>query len=245
MTLHQVYSMVEQHLIALAVGRAPVREICIWRLGIPVGVLRDLKDRLWTSHDEDHRWEVWSYIWHLSPYVEMKSLALYHYQHRGLSDKQITGILGWVDGCCCWQHSDELTKIYASLVEKHPEKLYPVLEAWNHSFNPWKRRQSVVSLLEYARLRQRYLPFEKMIALVHPVLQDPDYYVQRGVGWTLREIHAAYPEKALSYIEEHLHRIPAHVYSTATEKLPESLRSEWRKRRKAQRQRRGRRAPSS
>jgi 3-methyladenine DNA glycosylase AlkD len=105
-----------------------------------------------------------------------------------------------MDRCGCWEHCDDLAKIYATVVEANPSWSMPSLKKWNCSGNPWKRRQSMVSLIEYARKRTRLLPFAELIAFVEPLLDDDEDYVQKGLGWTVREIGNAYPEEIASCI---------------------------------------------
>jgi 3-methyladenine DNA glycosylase AlkD len=94
-----------------------------------------------------------------------------------------------------WALSDSLSKIYSKIFEIDSELIYPVLSDWNKSENPWKRRQSIVSLLYYSSTRKNVLPFIKYIRLIKRLLTDDDYYVQKGVGWTLRELGNVYSEE--------------------------------------------------
>ncbi len=50
-------------------------------------------------------------------------------------------------------------------------------------------------------------------------MHNEHYYVQKAVGWALREIYNIYPVKCLSYQHKNLAAISAITYSAATEKL--------------------------
>ena len=139
--------------------------------------------------------------------------------------------------CDCWEHSDDLSKIYAQVVEDNPEWILPTLEKWNRARSPWKRRQSVVALIEYASKRRRVLPFSRLIQFVTPLLDDDDYYVQKGVGWTLREIYNVYPAETLRFIETNLLSLGANAYSAATEKIDKQTKSRLNKIRREHRSR--------
>jgi 3-methyladenine DNA glycosylase AlkD len=54
----------------------------------------------------------------------------------------------------------------------------PWYRKWNADRNPWKRRQSIVGLLEYAQKRKRVQPYKVLISFIEPLLDDEDYYVQ-------------------------------------------------------------------
>ena len=163
--------------------------------------------------------DVWDYIWNNAEYYEVAHQAIYYYQHRTLSKTEFTKIKHWIKRCDCWEHSDDLSKIYAQVVEDNPEWILPTLATWNRARSPWKRRQSIVGLIEYASKREHILPFNKLIQFVTPLLDDKDYYVQKGIGWTLREIYNVYPAKTLSYIEANLLSLSASAYSASTEKI--------------------------
>ena len=156
----------------------------IHRLRIPVPKLRQLVKEGYSFHSASpaENLKIWDYIWRHSAYYEVMSQALYSYQHRSLSRLETRAILLWVERCTCWEHSDDLSKIYACVVEAHPEWIIPTLKKWNTSDNAWKRRQSMVSLIEYASKRNNVLLYLELIDFVKPLISDDNYYVQKGLG---------------------------------------------------------------
>ena len=85
--------------------------------------------------------------------------------------------------------------------------------------NLWKRRQSVVSLLYFSRTKKVYLPFDKIATLIKHLLSDNEYYVQKGVGWALREMHTVYPTESLQFFKEHINKISAIAFTICMEKM--------------------------
>ncbi len=162
---------------------------------------------------------IWDYIWKNTEWYEVAHQALYYYQHKRITKLEFSKIKTWINRCDCWEHSDDLSKIYAQVVEDNRNWIIPVFETWNRSRSLWKRRQSIVGLIEYASKRKHVLPFRQLIRFVAPLLQDNDYYVQKGIGWTLREIYNVYPAEALAFIEQNLIVLSPQAYSSATEKL--------------------------
>ncbi len=126
-----------------------------------------------------------------------------------------------------WAHSDNLSSLLATLLDTAVlsknktliDQHIQVRLKWNKSRNPWLRRQSIVSLLHYSRLRKKTLSFEELIHFVDPLCVDEAFYVQRAVGWTLREIYNLYPEKTYVYLTKNIHKITSLAFSAATEKL--------------------------
>jgi len=133
----------------------------------------------------------------------------------------------WIRNIDNWAHSDTLSALLASLLdialqEKDHDLISKHLEIrkkWNKSSNSWMRRQSIVSLLNYSRLRKKTFHFKEIIHFIHPLLTDDAFYVQRAVGWTLRETHNLYSQKTYSYIEANIYKISSIAFSAATEKV--------------------------
>lgn len=163
--------------------------------------------------------EVLDYIWRNARFFEEMSQSIYFYEKKSLTQKQFKIITGWIDRCDNWAHSDGLSSIYARALEENPDVVLPVLSDWNFDINPWKRRQSVVSLLYYARLRKKRLSFDRLIKPVTNLLADKEYYVQKGIGWTLREIYNCYPEPTLAFLKKNIKKISADAWQASTEKL--------------------------
>lgn len=165
---------------------------------------------------------IWDYIWRNSDCYEVMSLSLswfYEPKQRQILVKYWPMLKKWSARVDNWAHSDTLSGIYARILEDHPEGVYPTLIKWNSSKNPWLRRLSIVSLLYYSSQRQKVLPLKNILALVQPQLEFDHYYVQKGVGWTLRETYNVYPKPAFSFIEKNIGKINAYAFSAAIEKM--------------------------
>ena len=165
---------------------------------------------------------VWDAVWHRGRFHETRSQALFFGQ--SIKDPDTLArfwptLRDWVDEVGDWPHSDNLSAIYVRILEAHPGEVYPVLKRWNRARNPWQRRQSIVSLLYYSAMRANPLPADRILPLVARLIGDPDRFVQKGVGWTLRECHDLYPEATLTFIEDRIVDLSAIAFSAATEKL--------------------------
>lgn len=167
--------------------------------------------------------DVWDAIWQRSNCYEVMSQALFYYENpRNCRDfSSVWSVLRrWVDRLENWGHSDTLSGIYARFLEQYPREVYPMLKEWNRSAHPWKRRQSVVSLFYYYRARAKVLPASKITPLLKRLLRDGHYYVQKGVGWTLREFGQAHPREAREFLHRHALELHPAAYTAAVEKYP-------------------------
>ncbi|MBS4015081.1 MAG: DNA alkylation repair protein [Candidatus Latescibacteria bacterium] len=166
---------------------------------------------------------IWDYIWKNADNWWTKIQAYYYceqYTHKEtelLSSWKI--IKTWQDYVTGWGECDALAKLYTKILEVLPKSVLLTLQRWNKSSNQWKRRQSVVSLLYFQRTKKKFLPFNKIIPLIGNLLDDKDYYVQKGVGWTLKELYQVYPKPTYEYIKKNIKKIKPEAYSHTVEKL--------------------------
>jgi 3-methyladenine DNA glycosylase AlkD len=128
-------------------------------------------------------------------------------------------IVHWQDQVDDWGLCDALAKIYTKILVVTPDEVYAQLRQWNSDPNLWKRRQSVVSLLYYSRTKKQFPTFGQIEALITPLLSDKEYYVQKGVGWAMREWRSVYPAETLAWLKEHIRSVSAIAFTIAIEKL--------------------------
>jgi 3-methyladenine DNA glycosylase AlkD len=169
--------------------------------------------------------ETWDHTWKHSGNMRAMIHAFF-FLEQYIKKKELHKIIwatsaAWQEQVDHWGLCDSLSKINTKVLETYPAEVYNTLAQWNKSDNLWKRRQSVVSLLYYSRTKKEYLPFEQIAALVTPLLTDKEYYVQKGVGWTLREMHNVYPGETYAYLEKDIKNISAIAFTIAIEKMNE------------------------
>lgn len=165
--------------------------------------------------------QIWNSIWHSSKIHEVLYLPLMYYEGRkkenGKTEWDV--MKKWVDGIENWEHADLLSKIYSFLLEKDHALVYPTLVKWNQSKNPWTRRISIVSLIYYASKKRSAPQAEEVLPLIENLLHDNDPYIQKGVGWTLRECGNLYPNETWKFLNKHILDLSAISFSYATEKI--------------------------
>jgi 3-methyladenine DNA glycosylase AlkD len=213
------------------------------RLDLRVPVIRAMVKTGYDFHRDLSRSEIlkaWHFIFSHTDIFEVASQCIYYYQHKSLNRAEFNTVVKWIERCDCWEHSDDFSKIYAKVFEENPDWVMPWYKKWNQHKNSWKRRQSIVGLLEYAQKRKQVQSYTVLIEFIRPLLDDDEYYVQKGVGWTLREIYNLYPDKTLRFLYDNLARIDPLAYSAATEKLDKPTKAAMNKQRKLARPRKWR-----
>lgn len=200
-------------------------------------VRKAFKDRFSFSKLTPHQqWKIWDYIWMHSQIFEVMLLASYWAGSQPTEDlvKNRKFLLGWLKRVDNWAHSDELSNHYSKMLEHDPRAFLPIFMKWSQSKNPWVKRQSMVGLLFYSRFRKQCLPYKTIIQIVEKHIDDDHYFVQKGVGWTLRECWNLYPKETYRYLKSNAHRIPSAGWTAATEKLSEHERTALKKLRQSQ-----------
>jgi 3-methyladenine DNA glycosylase AlkD len=175
----------------------------------------------------------WLQVWRKSNLMPSLSQAIFFFEtwanerrklkSRGeiefVFDPMWKPLLNMVDRLDNWIHSDGLSGLIAAAIEERQTMRYTVLAKWNRDKNPWRRRQSVVSLHYYSRFRQKPLPSPKTLPLIENLLDDDHFYVQRGVGWALRECYNVDPNATMKFLNKHIGRIAPIGYYAAVERL--------------------------
>jgi 3-methyladenine DNA glycosylase AlkD len=166
---------------------------------------------------------VWDMLWRNQGGFWIRVHAFFFLERHMKKEAQLREmwpvIVEWQNQVDDWGLCDSLSKIYTGILEIMPEEVYAQLQLWNTGPDLWKRRQSLVSLLYYSRTKKSYLPYDKLEALILPLLTDKEYYVQKGVGWTLRELYNVYPKEALAFFKVHIKTLSSIAFSTAIEKM--------------------------
>jgi 3-methyladenine DNA glycosylase AlkD len=166
---------------------------------------------------------VWEFIWKNAPTWQVRTQAFFFCEIHAVKEKNAAyawkALRHWQNDVADWSFCDSLSKIYTKHLEFLPDEVYPQLVKWNRDRDLWKRRQSIVSLLYYTRTKKNVLPYEKIQTLIHSLLDDHEYYVQKAIGWSLRELYNAYPEETFDYLKRNIERISSIAFGPATEKL--------------------------
>ena len=167
--------------------------------------------------------DIYEHIWHNTTVWRVKLQAFFFCEAEVLKEKNLANswdaIKEWQNSVSSWEFCDGLSKIYTKHLEVLPKEVYSQLKKWNNDKDLWKRRQSIVSLLYYSRTKKIHLSYNEIIPLIDNLVHDKEYYVQKGVGWSLRELYNVYPKKTFAYLKKNIKSISATAFYAATEKL--------------------------
>lgn len=176
------------------------------------------------QRDFEYIFDAFSKIHDISTNFETKNQAyifLDKYFNKVDDVKIYSHLISWVKQIDNWAHSDNLSKYLTRFTEKSElkNKLISQLEKWNQSKNPWERRQSLVSLFYYSRTKKTYIEFELAQKLLLNLIDDRDYFVQKAIGWTLRESYNVYPDSTFKLIKSKIKNITSIAFTASIEKM--------------------------
>ena len=167
--------------------------------------------------------QIWDHVWHHAHHFRGQLHAYFFLEEATKKKEHHAAIwatsMAWQELVNDWPLCDSLSKVNTKVLESFPGDVYTVLAAWNKDADLWKRRQSVVSLLYYSRTKKEHLPYSKITSLLTPLLTDKEYYVQKGVGWTLRELYNVYPTETMAFVTKHIKSISPIAFTTSIEKM--------------------------
>ena len=192
--------------------------------GVKVPNIRDLEKSGYSFSDTSNeiQLKIWLHIWGHSELYEAMSIALEWFaskNQRQLIPSRWPALKKMAKRVDNWAHADSLCGMIAKALEVKPSAVLPTLRLWNKSKSPWLRRMSIVSLIYYASQRKVLLPSKEILTLVEPLLEDNHHYVQKGVGWTIRECHTSYPKATMAFIKSRIGMISATAFSAVIERM--------------------------
>lgn len=202
--------------------------------------LRSELATLFSTKEQSYSAELFSdmqNLWFESDIFDAKTFAIYWLDKQSPEFllKNHKDILAWAHSIDNWAHSDGLCSIFARMFDHSQNLLLPTYSQWNKHSNSWLRRCSMVGTFYYSRSRNNLPTFTLAKKLVDPHFKANEYYVQKAVGWTIREMYNVYPSETVKYIETNLPHISSIAWVAASEKLPKKIKVGLLKKRKLNR----------
>lgn len=187
-----------------------------------------------TLNDIEQKVSFLELLFKQSKYSEIKSWALYEFDKFNIEDLIIFKpiLISLADYVENWWHCDQLCLLYFKLLQQH-KLFFSTIQHFSKFSSLWHRRLALTSIYYYAKQNHSNpIPFEMGISIVESLLKDDEYYVQKAIGWTLKEMSELYYDKTLEFLKIHIKHIPPAGYSASLEKLKEEDKLELQKIRK-------------
>ncbi|WP_281367468.1 DNA alkylation repair protein [Nocardioides kongjuensis] len=99
-----------------------------------------------------------------------------------------------------WDHVDEAAHRIADLHDAHPVETAQVVRRWSTDDGSlWVRRLAIISQLG----RKDRVDLDLLVAVLEPNLADPEFFIRKAVGWSLREVARVHPDWVRAYAAAH------------------------------------------
>ena len=98
-----------------------------------------------------------------------------------------------------WAVADDLADVASRCLVEDPRRLDAV-EAWIENPHLWTRRAALVSTLHWAKGGRDP---ERMLGWAARLADDREWFIQKAIGWWLRELSKQDPRRVRRFLKEH------------------------------------------
>ena len=150
----------------------------------------------------ENRWEIAKELWE-KPQRECLYFALdwvNSFKPKTLKKEDIDEIYFLITNLSWWDSVDSIaSNILGKYNKEFPENQSIWLAEWRHSKNFWLRRSCIIFQLKY----KNETDFELLKSLILENLHDTEFFVQKAIGWSLRQYAKFQPDLVIEFVEKH------------------------------------------
>ncbi|WP_313888345.1 DNA alkylation repair protein [Lentzea alba] len=149
--------------------------------------------------DRDEWFDTVQTLWREATYREERYVAL---SLSGDKRFQSVQLMPWFDEMIVtgawWDFVDEIaSKLVGPLLRSSPEVIRPQLLEWSTDEDRWRRRTSIICQLG----AKGATDVDLLTACVDANVDDPDFFLRKGIGWALREFAKTEPGWVRAFVE--------------------------------------------
>jgi len=103
-----------------------------------------------------------------------------------------------------WDYVDVIASHHVGfLVREFPRQMKPKMRVWSRSPNLWKRRTSILCQLGSGKDTD----FNLLYGCIEPSYGSKEFFLNKAIGWALRQVAWSNPEETLRYVKKNAHRL--------------------------------------
>lgn len=142
-------------------------------------------------------------LWHEAAYREERYVALDLIGARRYAAWQDAGLLPLyreliVTGAW-WDFVDEIASRRVGPILRADDGVKAIMLDWSHDDDRWLRRTSVICQLGAKAATDTDL----LTRCVEANVEDPDFFLRKGIGWALRDYAKTDPEWVRAFVQDH------------------------------------------
>ena len=123
-----------------------------------------------------------------------------------------------------WDLVDDISIHLVGAVLEKDKRAYRYLKKWGRSENFWMRRASLIS--QILLFRKGNGDTELFFSFAEDMLSEKEFFIRKAIGWSLREISKADPEKAFYFLRKVKDRASGLTLREGAKRLPEGMREQ-------------------
>ena len=173
-------------------------------LGIPKPQLKaTLKPHLKAAAREGVDWQTIDACWQAEAReYQYAALELLRAAQRQLTPADLPRLHRLITTKSWWDTIDVLDRIVGDIALRHPE-IHPTILQWSTDENIWLRRIAIDCQLSLGAQTDRALLAEVIVNN----LGQTEFFINKGIGWALRQYARQDPAWVLAFIEAHRARM--------------------------------------
>ena len=141
--------------------------------------------RLWDLSQREYQYTAMDYIGKSLKKIDKDHLPLF---------KELITIKSW------WDTVDMLAqKPVGTIAKNHHEVIPETIEGWSSSDHLWLRRSAILFQLKYKEQTDE----ELLYRYIEQNADSSEFFIQKAIGWALREYSKTNPQSVKTFIETH------------------------------------------
>lgn len=158
------------------------------------------------------------------------AISFVYSQTDQYSPEMLDKLGSWLEkGIVNWAHTDVLSGKALSHFFLNDIVEIEYLKEWTGSPSKWQRRSVPVTLIDVLKVD---VQLERLFKIIEPLMLDADKFVQKGLGWFLREAWKIHPVKTEDFLLKWKDTCGRTIIQYATEKMDKESRLRFRRAKK-------------
>lgn len=225
MTLDDALDALRAHIEpGRAEGSAQYHKVEREYLGVTNPSINDLTKAWRRSLSVDERVCLADELWQTNIYEARLTAAKLLTQARIRPDDGVWTLLqSWVPDFDCWAIADHVCMAGQKRLVADPSRIEDV-EPWTRSDHMWTRRAALVITLPWTKQNhpkpKDLIIRDRILGWAATYVDDPEWFIQKAVGWWLRDLSKHDPDRTRAFLEQYGDRMKNFARKEAAKYLP-------------------------